>query len=176
MTDDMGFSDPACFGGEIPTPRLDRLAASGLRLTRCRNAGMCVTSRASLLTGRWWPSALRGFAETDLLPEKLRASGYRTALIGKWHLKGHPLDHGFDHFFGFLGGFADHFAGSPDYRLDRDPFKDFGTNYYSSSYLADRAISFVESTPRAQPLFLILAFQAPHNPLQAPPEAIARHR
>lgn len=176
MTDDMGFSDPACFGGEIPTPRLDRLAASGLRLTRCRNAGMCVTSRASLLTGRWWPSALRGFAETDLLPEKLRASGYRTALIGKWHLKGHPLDHGFDHFFGFLGGFADHFAGSPDYRLDRDPFKDFGTNYYSSSYLADRAISFVESTPRAQPLFLMLAFQAPHNPLQAPPEAIARHR
>lgn len=176
MADDMGFSDPACFGGEIPTPRLDQLAASGLRLTQCRNAGMCVTSRASLLTGRWWPSALRGFEQADLLPEKLHASGYRTALIGKWHLKGHPLDHGFDHFFGFLGGFADHFSGSPDYRLDREPFKDFGTNYYSSSSLADRAIRFVESTPRNQPLFLLLAFQAPHNPLQAPPEAIERHR
>lgn len=176
MADDMGFSDPACFGGEISTPRLDRIAASGLRLTQCRNAGMCVTSRASLLSGRWWPDALRGFEETELLPEKLRASGYRTALIGKWHLKGHPLDHGFDHFFGFLGGFADHFAGSTDYRLDRRPFRDFKPGDYSTVNFTDRAIRFLESTPREQPLFLLLAFQAPHNPLQAPPEAIELHR
>jgi arylsulfatase A-like enzyme len=176
MADDMGFSDPACFGGEIPTPSLDRLAASGIRLTHCRNAGMCVASRASLLSGRWWPSALRGFEKADLLPEKFHDGGYRTALIGKWHLKGHPLDHGFDHFFGFLGGFADHFTGSSDYFLDRRPFRDFKPDDYSTVSFADRAIGFVESTPRDQPIFLILAFQAPHNPLQAPPEAIARHR
>lgn len=176
MADDMGFSDPACFGGEIATPRLDRLAASGIRLTQCRNAGMCVVSRASLLSGRWWPSALRDFPKADLLPEKLRDGGYRTALIGKWHLKGHPLDHGFDHFFGFLGGFSDHFAGSADYRLDRRPFRDFKPDDYSTVNFADRAIRFVETTPREQPLFLLLAFQAPHNPLQAPQEAIERHR
>jgi arylsulfatase A-like enzyme len=176
MADDMGFSDPACFGGEIPTPSLDRLAASGIRLTHCRNAGMCVASRASLLSGRWWPSALRGFEKADLLPEKLHDGGYRTALIGKWHLKGHPLDQGFDHFFGFLGGFADHFTGSSDYFLDRRPFRDFKPDDYSTVSFADRAIGFVESTPRDQPLFLMLAFQAPHNPLQAPPEAIARLR
>ncbi|MFK7850954.1 MAG: sulfatase-like hydrolase/transferase [Akkermansiaceae bacterium] len=176
MTDDMGFSDLGCFGGEISTPNLDKLADRGLRLTRCYNAGMCVTSRTSLLTGRWWPEGQRKFERTDLLPEILHAAGYRTGLIGKWHLKGHPMDHGFDHFFGFLGGFADHFSGSPDYHLDRKPFKNFGPNYYSSSSFTDRAIRFVEQTPSEQPLFLFLAFQAPHNPLQAPTEDIKRHR
>ncbi|BCX47637.1 hypothetical protein HAHE_15450 [Haloferula helveola] len=176
LADDMGYSDAGCFGGEIPTPALDRLAENGLRLTRCRNAGMCVTSRTSFLTGQWWPSGQREFGKREVLPERLQTHGYRTALIGKWHLPGHPMDHGFDHFFGFLGGFADHFGGSRDYHLDRAPFTAFGKDFYSSDAFAERAVRFVEKTDSEQPLFLYLSFQAPHNPLQAPAADIARHR
>lgn len=176
LADDMGYSDPGCFGGEISTPHLDRLADGGIRFTRCFNSGMCVASRASLFTGRWWPDALQGFGRHDTVPEHLRRAGYRTALVGKWHLPGHPMDHGFDRFFGFLGGFADHFAGAPDYRDDRQRFNAFGKDYYSSRNFTDRAIHLIRETEPGQPLFLTLAHQAPHNPLQAPAADIARHR
>ena len=175
LADDMGYSDPGCYGGEIPTPALDRLARDGVRLSRFHNGGMCVVSRASLLTGKWWPRALPEFARTPLLPERLKQAGYRNALVGKWHLDGHPLDRGFDHFFGFLGGFADHFSGGPGYQLDRAPFKSFPPDYYSSDAFTDRAIDFVRA-PSGQPFFLYLSYQAPHNPLQAPREDILKHR
>jgi arylsulfatase len=181
LADDMGYSDPGCYGGEIATPALDRLAREGVRLTHFHNGGMCVVSRASLMTGQWWPRALPKFAQTPLLPEKLRAAGYRTALIGKWHLRGHPLDRGFDHFFGFLDGFADHFAGSKNYQLDRAPFTAFGPDYYSSDAFAERAIAFLRSSAApaasgAKPFFLYLSFQAPHNPLQAPQPDVMKYR
>jgi arylsulfatase A-like enzyme len=86
VADDIGYSDAACFGGEIATPALDRLASEGLRFTRFHNAGMCVVSRASLMNGKWWPQALPELANTRLLPEKLRNQGYRCELIGKWHV------------------------------------------------------------------------------------------
>jgi len=179
LADDMGYSDPGCFGGEITTPAIDRLAREGVRLSHFQNGGMCVVSRASMLTGQWWPRAIPNFTHTRLLPERLHAAGYRTALIGKWHLAGHPLDRGFDHFFGFLGGFSDHFGGASDYRLDRGPFNDFGTNYYSSDAFTDRAIHFIQDQPKGaagQPFFLYLSYQAPHNPLQAPPDDIQKYR
>ncbi|MGB6220821.1 arylsulfatase [Haloferula sp.] len=179
LVDDMGYSDLGCFGGEIPTPALDQLAAQGTRLTHFHNGGMCVVSRASMLTGQWWPRGLKEFKKTKLLPERLKEAGYRNALIGKWHLAGDPMDRGFDHFFGFLGGFADHFKGSRDYRLDRQAFKNFGKDFYSSDAFADRAIRFIESSNKEnpeQPLFVYLSLQAPHNPLQAPLEDIRRHR
>jgi arylsulfatase A-like enzyme len=180
LADDMGYSDSGCYGGEIATPALDRLAREGVRLTHFHNGGMCVVSRASLITGQWWPRALPQFAQTPLLPEQLRAAGYRTALIGKWHLRGHPLDRGFDHFFGFLDGFADHFAGSKHYQLDRTPFTAFGPDYYSSDGFADRAIAFIRSSAApasaAKPFFLYLSFQAPHNPLQAPKADVLKYR
>ena len=175
LADDMGYSDPGCYGGEIPTPALDRLAKEGVRLTRFQNCGMCVVSRASMLTGKWWPRALPEFDKTPLLPEQLQQHGYRTALVGKWHLPGNPLDRGFDHFFGFLDGFADHFSGSKNYRLDRQPFDEFGPAYYSSDAFTDRAIGFIES-PQDKPFFLYLSYQAPHNPLQAPRQEILKHR
>ncbi len=179
LADDMGYSDPGCYGGELATPALDRLANEGIRLTHFRNSAMCVCSRASLLTGNYWPKALPEFTKTQLLPEKLKEEGYRTALIGKWHQRGDPMNRGFDHFFGFLGGFSDHFAGSKDYRLDREPFTAFGKDYYSSDAFTNRAIDFVNS-PKAdqanQPFFLYLSFQAPHNPLQAPKADILKHR
>ena len=177
LADDMGFSDPGCYGGEISTPAIDKMAEEGVRLSRFRNGGMCVVSRASLLTGKWWPRALPEFGKTELLPERLHETGYRTGLIGKWHLAGDPMDRGFDHFFGFLGGFADHFGGAPDYRLDRKPFKTFGKDFYSSDNFTDRAVDFVNAADdEAKPFFLYLSYQAPHNPLQAPKEDILKYR
>jgi arylsulfatase len=85
------------------------------------------------------------------------------------------MDRGFDHFFGFLGGFADHFKGGPDYRLDREPFSAFGPRFYSSDAFTDRAIRFIDSSSK-QPFFLYLSYQAPHNPLQASREMIAKYR
>jgi arylsulfatase len=179
LADDMGYSDPGCFGGELKTPALDRLASSGLVVSRFHNGGMCVVSRLSLMTGRWWPSAQREFGTQSILPEILREKGYRTALIGKWHLAGHPMDRGFDRFYGFLGGFADHFNGSKDFQNDRAPVKEQGPDYYSSAAFSKEAAAFIDETHTAnpkQPLFLYLSFQAPHNPLQAPEADIARHR
>ena len=175
VADDMGYSDAGCFGGEIATPALDRLAKEGMRLTRFHNAGMCVVSRASMMTGKWWPRALPDFTKTRLLPEKLHDQGYRCGLIGKWHLEGDPMDRGFDHFFGFLGGFADHFQGGKDYRLDREPFSGFGPDFYSSDAFTERAIDFIGDS-KDRPFFLYLSYQAPHNPLQAPREMIAKYR
>lgn len=179
LADDMGYSDPGCYGGELTTPALNRLANEGVRLTRFQNSAMCVCSRASLLTGNYWPKSIPEFRRTKLLPEILHESGYRTALVGKWHLQGDPMDRGFDHFFGFLGGFGDHFAGSKDFRLDREPFTAFGPDYYSSDTFTDRAIQFIQSPKSGQedqPFFLYLSFQAPHNPLQAPKADILKHR
>jgi arylsulfatase A-like enzyme len=179
LADDMGYSDPACYGGELRTPAIDRLANEGIRISRFHNGGMCVISRASMLTGNWWPKAVPKFRETPLLSEKLHHAGYRSALIGKWHLKEHPMDRGFDHFFGFLNGFSDHFAGGKTYRLDRKPFRDHGPNYYSSDAFTDRAIDFIKSPPKGReddPFFLYLSYQAPHNPLQAPENDIMKHR
>ena len=179
LADDMGYSDPACYGGEMATPAIDRLANEGLRISRFHNGGMCVVSRASMLTGKWWPAALPEFSKTQLLSERLQKAGYRTGLIGKWHLKGNPMDRGFDHFFGFLGGFANHFSGAKDYRLDRKPFKNFGPDFYSSDAFTDHAIKFIESPPKGRenaPFFLYLSYQAPHNPLQAPAADILRLR
>jgi len=92
LADDMGFSDPGCFGGEIRTPSLDALAASGLRFTQFYNAARCCPTRASLMTGLYPHEA--GMAEngrtlspdTPTLAEVLRAAGYQTGMAGKWHL------------------------------------------------------------------------------------------
>lgn len=179
LVDDMGYSDPGCYGGELHTPAIDRLAGEGVRLARFHNNAMCVCSRASLMTGKYYPKAIKEFRQTQLLPEKLQQAGYRTALIGKWHLPGDPMDRGFDHFFGFLGGFADHFEGSKDFRLDRKPFTTFGPDYYSSDVFTDRAIEFIRrgtAGKKEKPFFLYLSYQAPHNPLQAPKDEIVKHR
>jgi arylsulfatase len=121
---------------------------------------------------------LPGFDGSHLVSESLHDAGYRTAIVGKWHLPGHPMDHGFDHFFGFLDGFSDHFAGSDSYRLGREPFRGFGPDYYSSDAFTDRAIAFIQSLSSdvERPFMLYLSYQAPHNPLQAPKADIMKHR
>ena len=182
LADDMGYSDPGCYGGELSTPALDRLAEEGIRLTQFRNCGMSVCSRLSLLTGKWWPQAEKHFSETPLLSERLHDVGYKTALIGKWHLPGNPMDRGFYHFFGFLGGFSNHFVGSADYRLDNELYNRFDDHYYSADAFSERAVEFIRQAAKGgdeeqdTPFFVYLSYQTPHNPLHAPYEDVMRNR
>lgn len=178
VADDLGYSDLGCYGGEIKTPALNNMAQKGIRLTHMYNAGMCVISRSSLLTGQWWPKTGYGIENDPNLAQKLKASGYRTGLVGKWHLKGEPNDKGFDYFFGFLGGYSSYFEGSKDYRLNKVPFNDFGNDFYSTDAFSDHAIRFIKKDTNAkhQPFFLYLSYQAPHNPLQASKEEIIAYR
>lgn len=178
VADDLGYSDLGSFGGEIESPVLDKLAEEGLRLPNMHNAGMCVISRSSMLTGKWWPAVGYGIENGENLAQKLQHEGYRTGLIGKWHLKGKPNDKGFDYFFGFLGGYSTYFNGSADYRINDQEFNDFDPGFYSTDAFSDRAVEFVKADTSAQkePFFLYLSYQSPHNPLQAPKEDIMKYR
>ena len=97
VMDDMGYSDISCYGSEIKTPSIDRLANEGVRLSGVYNGGMCVLSRTSLLSGKWWPRAGQGIRKGTNVAQELQKSGYKTGLVGKWHLQGEPNDKGFDY-------------------------------------------------------------------------------
>jgi arylsulfatase len=178
VADDLGYSDIGCYGGEIKTPVLNKLANEGLRLSNMHNASMCVLSRSSLLSGKWWPKAGKGITSGTNIAQELKKSGYRTGIVGKWHLLDEPNNKGFDYFFGFLGGFSNYQEGSKDYRLNKTPFTDFKSNYYSTDAFTERAISFIKpgNHPEGKPFFLYLSYQSPHNPLQAPKEDIMKYR
>lgn len=119
MADDMGYSDLGCFGGEIRTPNLDRLATNGLRFTNFYSENMCWVSRAALLTGIYHRTSMvdKGLHPRCVtLPEVLKQRGYQTRMSGKWHLAGrkdatYPMDHGFQDFYGILGGASSFFVG-----------------------------------------------------------------
>ena len=100
----MGYSDLGCYGGEIKTPNLDRLAENGLRYTQAYNTSKCWTTRISLLTGLYHHRSDRNFMNTALVGEVLKPAGYHTWWTGKHHADFNPYDRGFDHFSGFLGG------------------------------------------------------------------------
>lgn len=178
VADDLGYSDLGSYGGEIKTPALDKMANEGLRLSNMHNAGMCVISRSSLLTGQWWPKVGYGIETGTNMAQTLKKEGYRTGLVGKWHLKGEPNNKGFDYFFGFLGGYSSYFEGSTDYRLNQEKFDDFDDGFYSTDAFSDRAIEFIsfKDTEKEEPFFLYLSYQSPHNPLQAPKEDIMEYR
>lgn len=178
VADDLGYSDLGCYGGEVKTPALDKMAKEGVRFSNMHNASMCVVTRSSILTGKWWPRVGAGISRgSSNIAQELKKVNYRTGLVGKWHLRGEPNDKGFDYFFGFLGGFSNYFQGSKDYRLNKQPFTDFPNNYYSTDAFTDRAIEFVTDTSEdSKPFFLYLCYQSPHNPLQAPRGDIMKYR
>ncbi|WP_200979923.1 arylsulfatase [Echinicola sp. 20G] len=178
VADDLGYSDLGCFGGEIQTPFLNSIANEGVRLPNMNNAGMCVISRSSLLTGQWWPKVGYGIEHGENIAQELKKEGYSTGLIGKWHLNGEPNEKGFDYFFGFLGGYSTYFQGSSDYRENKKIYKDFDNEFYSTDEFSERAVSFVNERAghKDQPFFLYLSYQSPHNPLQAPKEDIMKYR
>ena len=186
VADDVGFSDLGCYGGEIATPNLDKLAADGLRLTQFYNTARCTPSRASILTGLHPLQA--GFrnmtgelaANAVTIPEVLKPAGYRTLMSGKWHLgeKNPPTNRGFDEFYGMLGGFNTCWVEKGSYsRWPQDRTKRFYApgQFYSTDVFADYAIDFIGDGKAGQPWFLYLAFNAPHFPLHAPESDIAKY-
>jgi arylsulfatase A-like enzyme len=191
LADDLGFSDVGCYGGEIQTPHLDRLAAGGLRFTQFYNTARCWPSRAALLTGYYAqqvrrdtisgvPSGARGERPgwARLLPELLRPFGYRSYHSGKWHIDGKPLANGFDRSY-HVEDIGRHFHPRVLFEDDRElPPVELGTRYYTTTAIADHGINYLgehAAQYRDQPFLLYIAFGAPHFPLQAPPEDIATH-
>lgn len=185
MTDDQGFGDLSLHGNtRLKTPNLDRLAAEAVEFTRFTVSSVCAPTRASLLTGRY---ALRCgvhgvTAGRETMRHKevtvarvLQSVGYRTALLGKWHLGENypnvPHASGFDEFVGFRPGHWNRYFDSPCERNGKpDQLKG-----YVSDALTGEAISFVERH-RARPFFLYLAFNAPHSPYQVPDRYFDRHK
>lgn len=183
LADDLGYADLGCYGSEIATPHLDQLAANGLRFTQFYNTARCWPSRAALLTGYYAQQVNRDPQGTRppwaaLLPEMLKPAGYRSYHSGKWHVDGKVLQGGFvrsyhttDH---------DRYFSPRHHQLDDQPLPPPRPDekYYATTATADRAIEWLaehEAGPRDQPFFLYLAFIAPHFPLQAPAEDIARY-
>ena len=189
VADDMGYSDAGCYGGEIQTPNLDRLAMNGLRFTQFYNTARCWSSRACLLTGYYAQQvrrdALPGLgggvngkrpAWAALLPAMLRPAGYRSYHSGKWHLDGPVLAGGFDHSY-CITDFNRYFN-PKEHTLDDQPLTPVkpGSGYYSTTAIAQHAIEMLaehQAGHRGQPFFLYLAFLSPHFPLQALPEDAA---
>jgi arylsulfatase len=192
MADDLGYSDLGCYGGEISTPNLDRLAADGLRFTEFYNTARCWPSRSALLSGYYaqqihrdalpnLPGGGQGTRQpwARLLPDFLKPAGYRSYHSGKWHIDGKVLAGGFDrsldmknqgNYFTALGNALDDVPVTP-------PADESG--YYASKAIADHAIDCLKdhaiNHPK-QPFFHYVAFIAPHFPLHALPEDIAKYR
>ena len=194
MSDDQGWKDVGFHGSDIRTPNLDRLAQDGARLEQYYAQPMCTPSRAALLTGRYphryglqtaviLSNSKYGLATDErLLPEALQEAGYRTAIVGKWHL-GHadrkywPRQRGFDHQYGPLLGEIDYFTqsahGTRDWFRDDKPVKEEG---YVTELLGRDAVELIQKHDPGTPLFLYLAFTAPHAPYQAPQSYIDRYK
>lgn len=211
MADDLGWSDLGSYGGEIHTPNLDRLAASGLRFTQFYANPVCVPSRQALLTGLYPRQTAGGNHVT--VAQILQAAGYRTLMTGKWGLEGGghtgvpgfeklPVEYGFDHYYGVLSGASNYFnpgeqrdgqprpahkqrpgePPAPQRRWARDdeilfPYTPEDPDYYATDAITAQAIEYLDAyADEDKPFFLYLSYQAPHEPLQAPAEDIARYR
>lgn len=184
MADDLGFSDLGCYGGEIATPHLDRLAGEGIRFTRFYNEAKCVESRTALMTGH--THHVSNNLKDRSIPtvaERLNDAGYRTLMVGKWHMADSPTERGFDRSFGFLEGAVNFWMGEGmhgrdgRWRLDGEPFEVPESGFYTTDAFTDYAIDFIEETQETQqPFFLYLAHNAPHYPLHAHPEDIEKYR
>ena len=201
LVDDMGWSDIGCYGSEIPTPNIDRLAAGGLRFTQFYNTARCCPTRASILTGLYAHQTGVGHMMEDkgtpgyrgrlndqcvTLGEVMRGGGYFTAMTGKWHVGQEqgvtPWGRGFDRSLNApSGGF--YYAGGNKARLflngkelaADDPV--LPKDWYTTDLWTDFGLRFIdESRPTKKPFFLYLAHNAPHFPLQAPAEEIAKFR
>ncbi len=183
--DDMGFADVGFQGcRDIPTPNLDALAASGVRFTSGYVSGpYCSPTRAGLLTGRYQTrfghefnpgGGSSGLPLTErTIADRLKAAGYVTGVVGKWHLGAqpefHPQKRGFDEFYGFLGGAHDYFKSAGILR-GTEPVTELD---YTTDAFGREAVAFIERH-KGEPWFLYLAFNAVHTPMQATDERLAK--
>ena len=184
LADDLGFSDLGCYGGEIATPNLDRLAANGLKFTQFYNTARCWPSRAALLTGYYAQQVNRDPQGqrpkwAALLPQLMKPAGYRSYQTGKWHVDGPILAGGFERSYDIAD--QDRFFNPQRLTLDDQPIASpkLDEGYYVTTAVAQRGIQFLnehQQQHRDEPFFLYLAFTSPHFPLHALPEDIARYR
>jgi len=192
LADDSGFSDLGCYGGEIATPNLDGLAAGGLRYTEFYNTGRCWPTRAALMTG-YYPHQVhrdalprargggRGKRQVwaRMLPDFLRPHGYRSYHSGKWHLDGKCLDAGFDRSLNLRN--HGNFFSARGNQIDDQPISaahDEG-EYYATTATVDHALECLKdhsANHSDKPFFHFVAFIAPHFPLHAKPEDIAKYK
>ncbi len=202
LADDMGYSDLGCYGSEINTPHLDKMAREGLQMTQFYNAARCCPSRASLLTGLYpaqagighmsfgltrQPSgehvqAYQGYFPDNVptIADVLGNNGYETIHIGKWHVgdkpEHHPMEHGFDKVYGKNTG--GHYFNYDDEKIQlwlNDTLTELSNGKYITDAFTEHAIQFMNETPENKPFFLYLAYTAPHFPVQAFPEDIERY-
>jgi arylsulfatase len=188
VADDMGFADAGCYGGEISTPSLDRLAAGGVRFTNFYSTARCWPSRACILTGYYAQQVRmdppRGPLPewTRVLPHYLKPLGYRCYHSGKWHLRGAPkpvADGGFDH--SYMIDDHNRFFSPQKHEEDDQPLPPVkpDSGFYLTNAIADHAIRCLKEHSekhRDRPFFQYLCFTSPHFPLHALPEDIARYR
>ncbi len=202
LADDMGFSDLGSYGSEIETPHLDSLAQNGLRFTRFYNTSKSFPSRACLLTGLYAQQA--GMLNTHghfssnsvTLAEVLKDAGYRTLMTGKHHGDGNPVDFGFDRYYGLRDGCCNYFnpgvqregEGRPAYKGDSSdriwciddsvisPYTPEEKDFYTTDYFTKYALEYLDQyEDEKRPFFLYLSYTAPHDPLMAWPEDIAKY-
>jgi len=179
LVDDMGFSDLGCFGGEIDTPNIDSIAYDGIRVSHFYNTAKCAPTRTSLLSGLYWQDSGQGIDTGITMGQAMRAAGYRTLAVGKWHLNGNPVDRGFDRYFGHLSGMSDYFSGNNSWRLDSAVYSDFSGDFYATDDITNYALDFIDEARENhsdKPFFMYLAYNAPHFHLEAWPEDIAKYR
>jgi arylsulfatase A-like enzyme len=202
LADDMGFSDIGCFGSEVSTPNLNRLASRGMRVNQYYNNPRCCPSRASTMTGLYSQQAGLGMMVADYgrypfpgyagilssrtitIPEALKTVGYNTAMVGKWHLAPEdpkigmgswPLQRGFDKYWGIIAGASVYFKSTKLYE-GNDPLPAPAESLYLTDLFAEHAAGYVaELAQEKKPFFLYTAFNAPHWPIQAPEEMIQKY-
>jgi arylsulfatase B len=194
VADDLGWKDVGYHGSDIKTPNIDKLANDGARLEQFYVQPMCTPTRAALMTGRYpfryglqtlvIPTPSKYGMPTDewLLPQALKDTGYRTVMVGKWHL-GHadrkywPRQRGFDYHYGAMVGEIDYFTHSSgkvmDWFRNDKPVKEEG---YVTQLLGKDAVSQILEQDPKKPLFLYLAFTAPHSPYQAPQQYLDKYK
>ena len=193
MADDLGNADLGYRGGEIRSPNIDKLATEGVRLEDFYGMPVCTPSRAQLMTGRYamryglqtlviFPSHTYGLATDErTLPQALKEAGYRTLMVGKWHL-GHadrkywPQNRGFEYFYGNVVGEVDYFTrergGLIDWQRNGTFLKEQG---YYTTLIGNDAVRLIDQQDGKQPFFLYFASLGPHAPYQAPQAAIDQY-
>jgi len=206
LSDDMGYSDIGCYGGEILTPSLDKLAANGLRFTQFYNTARCCPTRASLLSGLYQHQAgvgqmmsdrgLRGYEgnlskECITIAEAMKTAGYSTYMSGKWHVTPYkpknyskdnwPLQRGFDRFYGTIHGAGSFYDPNSLVRDNEfiSPYNDPEYNpetYYYTNAISDHATRFIREHKDDNPFFLYVAYTAAHWPMHALEKDIDKYR
>lgn len=203
LADDMGYSDLGCYGGEINTPNINKLAAEGIRFRQFYNGARCCPTRASLMTGLYAHQAGMGWmAAADLgtpayqgnlnntsvtIAEVLKSAGYDTYMSGKWHLTNErkidgnvidnwPKQRGFNHYFGIIPGGANYFT--PELYSDNKRYK-APDNFYLTNAISDTSVKYIDnhfSNHADQPMFMYVAYTSPHWPLQALQKDIDKYK